>query len=126
MGVNLLKGHVRAGWFDLGAGLGVPVPSTADGERWAVLTPRDVAVTAHGVSDPAGPVGTGATRTEWTTRVTTVQPTGDRVILGLEYPGDLTADVPAVPPDDTRWTEGSRVRASVDPEAVELFEPPPA
>ena len=126
MGVNLLRGQVRAGWFDLGAGLGVPVSSRADGEWWAVLAPRDVAVTGYGVPDPGGSVGTGATRTEWTTRVTTVQPTGDRVVLGLEYPGGLTADVPAASPDGTRWTEGWRVRASVDPEAVELFEPPPA
>ena len=126
LGVNLLMGQVRAGWYDLGAGLGIPVPATADGEWWAVLAPRDVAVTAYGAPEPDGTVGTGATRTAWTTRVTTVQPTGDRVVLGLEYPGDLTADVPAVRPGGIRWSEGMPVRVSVVPAAVELFEPSPA
>ena len=123
LGVNLLMGQVRAGWFDLGAGLGIPVPTAADGEWWAVLAPRDVAVTVYGAPEPEGIVVAGATRTAWTTRVTTVQPTGDRVVLGLEYPGDLTADVPAVSPGGTRWSEGMPVRASVIPTAVELFEP---
>jgi molybdate transport system ATP-binding protein len=123
LGVNLLMGQVRAGWYDLGAGLGIPVPTAADGEWWAVLAPRDVAVTVYGAPEPEGTVVAGATRTAWTTRVTTVQPTGDRVVLGLEYPGDLTADVPAVSPGGTRWSEGMPVRASVIPTAVELFEP---
>jgi molybdate transport system ATP-binding protein len=124
MGVNLLMGQVRAGWFDLGAGLGIPVPTTADGDWWAVLALRDVAVTGYGAPDPVAPVGTGATLTTWTTRVTTVQPTGDRVVLGLEYPGDLTADVPPADPDGRRWSEGMAVRASVASDAVGLFEPP--
>lgn len=125
MGVNLLTGRVHAGWFDLGAGLGVPVPTTADGEWWAVVAPRDVTVTGYGVPEASGSAGTGPARTVWTTRVTTVQPTGDRVVLGLEYPGGLTADVAVVGPDGTGWSEGMPVRAALDPAAVHLFEPAP-
>jgi molybdate transport system ATP-binding protein len=125
MGVNRLEGHVRGGWFDLGAGLAVPVAGAPEGARCAVLAPRDVSVTPYGAG-PGSPVArSAATRTEWSTRVTSVQPTGDRVVLGLEYPTGLTADVPAAGPDGSRWDEGMAVTASVDPADVELFEPAP-
>lgn len=124
MGVNLLRGRVRVGWFDLGAGLAVPVQGVPDGERWAVLAPRDVAVSPCGTADdPAGgpdrPSGIG-----WSTRVVSVQSTGDRVMLGLEYPAGLLADVPAEPLAGVRWIEGLSVQASIDPSDLDLFAPP--
>jgi len=124
MGVNLLTGHVRAGRLDLGAALTVPVTGLSDGERWAVLAPRDVVVTPYGSTTPAPVVGDAEEGTEWSTRVVSVQPTGDRVVLGLEYPAGLTADVAPRPPDGGRWSEGMAVQVRIDPSRVEPFAPP--
>jgi molybdate transport system ATP-binding protein len=126
MGVNLLRGHVRGGRFDLGGALAVPVTGAPEGERWAVLAPRDVGVTPYG-SDRRSTAGTGPSPgAEWSTRIATVQPTGDRVVLGLEYPVGLRADVAAARPDGGRWVEGMSVRVAVDPSDMDLFAPPPS
>jgi molybdate transport system ATP-binding protein len=124
MGVNLLTGHVRAGRLDLGAALTVPVTGLSDGERWAVLAPRDVVVTPYGSTTPARVAGDAREGTEWSTRVVSVQPTGDRVVLGLEYPAGLTADVAPRPGDGGRWSEGMAVQVWIDPSRVEPFAPP--
>ncbi len=128
LGVNLLQGRVRGGWFDLGAGLALPATGAPEGERWAVLAGRSVYVTTDGADDgpPGGPRG-GAVdgrSVAWGTRIVSVQPTGDRVLLGLEYPPGLSADVPPERPDGGRWTEGMSVRASIDPSELDLYAPP--
>ena len=124
LGVNLLQGRVHGRWFDLGAGLAVPVSGQSDGERWATLAQRSVAVTPPAVGHGGGPLPAVGSRVKWSTRVVSVQPTGDRVLLGLEYPVGLTADVAAVDPSGARWTEGMPVQASIDASSVDLFEPP--
>ena len=124
LGVNLLQGRVRGPRFDLGAGLTLPGGGSPDGERWAVLAARSVTVTCDGADDglTGGPVDGPVVG--WSTRVVGVQPTGDRVLLGLEYPPGLTADVPPERPDGGRWTEGMPVWASVDPSDLDLYAPP--
>ena len=126
MGVNLLRGQVRGQRLDLGAALTLPVPGTPDGERWAVLAPRDVRVAAYGSEGGPGDAPYAPLVTEWSTRVRTIQPTGGRVVLGLEYPVGLQADVPAARPDGDPWFEGMSVRASIDPSDIELFDPSPS
>jgi len=124
LGVNLVQGQVRGGWFDLGAGLVVPVARGSDGERWGVVAPRAVTVVPYGADDGSGGGQGSGSRTTWSTRVLSVQPTGDRVVLELGYPAGLTADVPAESPDGGRWVEGMSVQASFDTSDLELFEPP--
>jgi molybdate transport system ATP-binding protein len=123
MGVNLLTGHVRDGRFDLGAGIVVPVTGAPAGEQRAVLAPRDVVVTPYGSGQPPGAAEDTGEVIRWSTRLVTLQPTGDRVVLGLEYPTGLVADVPAHRPDGGRWSEGMPVWAAVDPSDVQLFGP---
>lgn len=123
MGVNLLRGQVRDGRFDLGAGIILPLAGTPAGERSAVLAPRDVVVTPYGSGEPPVAVGASGEVVRWSTRIVTLQPTGDRVVLGLDYPTGLAADVPVHSPDGGRWSEGMNVWAAVDPSDVQLFDP---
>ena len=141
LGVNLVQGQVRDGWFDLGAGLAVPVADGSDGARWGVVAPRAVTVAPYGLDagsggghgdatrgghgDTSGGGQGGRSRTSWSTRVVDVQPTGDRVVLELGYPSGLTADVPARRPDAGLWVEGMPVQVSIDPSDLDLFAPPP-
>ena len=124
LGVNHLRGRVRGRWFDLGAGLTFPCAGEPEGERWAVLAPRSVSVTSDGAD--GGPTGGrfDGPVVGWSTRVVSVQPTGDRVLVGLEYPPGLTADVTPDGPDTGRWTEGMPVWASIDPSDLDLYAPP--
>ena len=122
MGVNLLTGQVRDQRLDLGAALTLPVPGAPDGEARAVVALRDVVVSpVEPAARPVAPQGTPRA-TRWSTRVLTVQPIGDRTVLGLEYPVGLQADVPAERAGGHRWVEGMTVRASVDPGDIELFD----
>jgi molybdate transport system ATP-binding protein len=123
MGVNLLTGRVRDGRYDLGAGIVVPVTGVPAGEQRAVLAPRDVVVTPYGSGEPPAAVADTGAVVRWSTRLVTLQPTGDRVVLGLEYPTDLMADVPVRRPDGGRWREGMHVWAAVDPSDVQFFGP---
>jgi len=124
LGVNLLRGQVRGRWLDLGAGLAVPVAGVPEGEQWTALSPRSVTVIPYGIGDsPRGGQGS-ASRTAWSTKVVSIQPTGDRVLLGLDYPAGLWADVPAQLPSGGRWTEGMSVQASIDATDLDLFAPP--
>jgi molybdate transport system ATP-binding protein len=125
MGVNLLTGQVRGQRLDLGAALTLPVPGVRDGEACAVIALRDVGVSPGGRDTRPDAAVDARPAVGWTTRIVTVQPTGDRIVLGLEYPVGLQADVPAVRAGGHPWTEGMTVHASIDPDDVELFEPSP-
>ena len=89
----------------------------------AVLAPRDVVVTPYGSGEPPAAVADTGAVVRWSTRLVTLQPTGDRVVLGLEYPTGLMADVPVRRPDGGRWSEGMHVWAAVDPSDVQFFGP---
>jgi len=123
MGVNHLRGRVRGPRFDLGAGLAFPCTGVPEGERWAVLAARAVSVTSDGADEGLADGPADGPVVGWSTRVVSVQPTGDRVLLGLEYPPGLSADVPPDRPDGGRWTEGMAVWASIDPSDLDLYAP---
>ena len=123
LGVNLLMGQVRAGWYDLGAGLGIPVPTAADGEWWAVLAPRDVAVTVYGAA------GAGRHRRCRCDTDGVDHPGHDRAAdggpcgPGPRVPGRPYGGRPRRQPWRHPVERGDAGPASVIPTAVELFEP---
>jgi len=126
MGVNLLSGEVRGQRLDLGAALTLPVPGAPDGEARGVLALRDVGISPGGRGTRSDAALDARPAVDWTTRILTLQPTGDRIVLGLEYPVGLQADVPAERAGGHPWAEGMSVRASIDPGDVELFGPSPS
>ena len=113
MGLNLLRGRADGTNLVLPDGTNLEMANSADGERFAVVAPRDIALY---LEPPEG-----SPRNTWATRVAEVHLMGDRVRVLLDAPIRVTAEITAVSLADLGLTDGSPVWASVKATQIDVY-----
>jgi molybdate transport system ATP-binding protein len=113
MGVNLLRGRASGTSLVLTDGPTLELANPADGEMFAVVAPRDIALY---LAPPEG-----SPRNTWVTRVAEVHLMGDRVRVLLDAPIRLAAEITAVSLAELGLTDGSPVWASVKATQIDVY-----
>jgi molybdate transport system ATP-binding protein len=112
MGLNLLRGRAAGTSLVLADGTTLETASPANGEMFAVIAPRDIAL----YLDPPE----GSPRNTWFTRVVEVHFMGDRARVLLDRPIRVAA-ITAVALAELRLTDGAPVWASVKVTQIDLY-----
>jgi molybdate transport system ATP-binding protein len=114
MGLNLLRGRAHGTNLILPDGTTLELANSADGEMFAVVAPRDIALY---LDRPEG-----SPRNTWSTRVAEVHLTGDRVRVLLDGPIRVAAEITAVSLAELGLTDGAPVWASVKATQIDVYE----
>jgi len=117
VGLNLLTGTVRDGALDLGDSVVHVAAAGLAGPVLAVVRPS--AVVLHSTE----PTGSSA-RNTWRGRVSSLEPLGDRVRVGVTGPPDLLADVTTQAVGDLQLTTGDQVWMSVKATDIDVYPAP--
>ncbi len=113
VGVNLLRGHAHADHVDLDNGHRLVVTGAGEGEVFAVIHPRAVALHRH------APEGTP--RNAWEGRAAEIDRVGDRLRVVVQGPVPIVAEVTAAAVDDLHLVDGGRVWVSVKATEINVF-----
>jgi molybdate transport system ATP-binding protein len=113
VGVNLLRGRASGGHIEIAGGGALTAIDGADGEVFAVVYPRNVALHR---SQPEG-----TPRNVWSGRITSLDRQGDRVRVTVAGAPTLVAEVTAAAVHDLRLAEGGEVWLSVKAAEVEVY-----
>ena len=113
VGVNLLRGTAHAGEIALHAGATLRAAEPVDGEVFAVIHPRAVALhRAHPEGSP---------RNVWRGRAATVDLQGDRVRVRVEGDIAIVAEVTPAAVSELALAEGGEVWASVKATEIAVY-----
>jgi molybdate transport system ATP-binding protein len=113
MGLNLLRGRAEGTSLALADGTTLELAKSVDGEMFAVVAPRDIALYLD------RPVG--SPRNTWATRVAEVHLMGDRVRVLLDAPIRVAAEITAVSLAELGLTDGAPVWASVKATQIDVY-----
>jgi len=113
VGVNLLRGVATAGHVALVGGASLQSADGADGEVFAVIHPRAVAL--HRARPEGSP------RNIWRGRASTLDFQGDRVRVGVEGEMPIIAEVTPAAVRELDLAEGSEVWASVKATEITVY-----
>jgi molybdate transport system ATP-binding protein len=112
-GVNLLRGHGRGDHIELSGGAMLAAPEAGDGDVFAVIHPRAVALYL------ARPDGTP--RNVWRGRAEDIDLHGDRVRVRVQGPVPLVAEVTSAAVRDLRLDSGAEVWVAVKATEVSVY-----
>jgi molybdate transport system ATP-binding protein len=112
-GVNLLRGHGRGDHIELSGGVTLAAPEAGDGDVFAVIHPRAVALYL------ARPEGTP--RNVWPGRAEDVDLQGDRVRVRVQGPVPLVAEVTPAAVRELRLDSGADVWVAVKATEVSVY-----
>ena len=113
VGVNLLRGHASGGTVVLSGGGSVAVADPLEGEVFAVIHPRAVALHRR------HPEGTP--RNVWRGEAASLESLGDRARVRVEGPFPLVAEVTAASVAELKLAAGGPVWASVKATEVSVY-----
>jgi molybdate transport system ATP-binding protein len=113
MGLNLLRGRADGTALSLGDGVTLETASPFDGDMFAVIAPRDIALYLEAPG--------GSPRNTWSTRVAQVHLMGDRARVLLDEPIRVTAEITAVGLAALGLTDGAPVWASVKATQIDVY-----
>ncbi len=113
MGLNLLRGRARGTHLVLANGTTLQTSVDANGDVFAVIAPRDVAL----YSSPPG----GSPRNTWSTRVDEIHRLGTRARVLLGAPVPIAAEVTSEAVSDLGLGEGAPVWASVKATQIDVY-----
>ena len=113
VGVNLMRGRASGGHIAIDGGGTLTAMSGADGEVFAVVHPRNVALYR---SQPEG-----TPRNVWSGRITAVDRQGDRVRVSVAGPPRLVAEVTPAAVRELHLAEGGEVWVSLKAAEVEVY-----
>lgn len=113
VGVNLLRGHARGGHIAIEGGGILTAMDGADGEVFAVVHPRHVALYR---TQPEG-----TPRNVWSGRITSLDRQGDRVRVTVGGPPSLVAEVTPAAVHELQLAEGGDVWVSLKAAEVEVY-----
>jgi len=113
VGVNLLRGYASGGHIAVEGGGVLTAMEGADGDVFAVVHPRNVALYR---SEPEG-----TPRNVWSGRIIALDQQGDRVRVTVSGPPRLVAEVTAAAVRELRLAEGGEVWVSLKAAEVEVY-----
>ena len=113
VGVNLLRGAASGGLVTLPGGGAVAVADPAEGEVFAVIHPRAVALHRHHPE--------GMPRNVWRGEAAGLESLGDRARVRVEGPFPLVAEVTTASVAELKLAEGGPVWASVKATEVSVY-----
>ena len=113
VGVNLMRGHATGGHIAIDGGGTLTAMDGTDGEVFAVVHPRNVALYR---SQPEG-----TPRNVWSGRITAVDQQGDRVRVSVAGPPTLVAEVTPAAVRELHLAEGGEVWVSLKAAEVEVY-----
>lgn len=113
VGVNLLRGHSRGGQIAIEGGGTLTAMDGADGDVFAVVYPRNVALHR---SQPEG-----TPRNVWSGRITAVDRQGDRVRVTVGGAPRLVAEVTPAAVHELQLAEGGEVWVSLKAAEVAVY-----
>lgn len=113
VGVNLMRGHARGGQIAIEGGGKLTAMNGVDGEVFAVVYPRNVALHR---SQPEG-----TPRNVWSGRITALDRQGDRVRVAVGGSPRLVAEVTPAAVHELHLAEGGEVWVSLKAAEVEVY-----
>jgi molybdate transport system ATP-binding protein len=113
VGVNLLRGHASGGHIAIDGGGTLTAMDEADGDVFAVVHPRNVALHR---SQPEG-----TPRNVWSGRITALDHQGDRVRVMVAGKPDLVAEVTTAAVRELHLAEGGEVWVSLKAAEVAVY-----
>jgi molybdate transport system ATP-binding protein len=113
VGVNLVRGRASGGLITLASGASVQTADAIDGDVFAVIHPRGVALHRHHPE--------GSPRNVWHGRTATLDLQGDRVRVGIEGELPIVAEVTPGAVRDLALAEGGDVWVSVKATEVSVY-----
>ncbi len=113
VGVNLLRGTATAGQVAVSGGVSLQSADGAEGEVFAVIHPRAVAL--HRIRPEGSP------RNVWRGRASTLDFQGDRVRVGVEGEMPIVAEVTPAAVRDLDLAEGGEVWVSVKATEISVY-----
>ena len=113
VGVNLMRGRASGGHIAIDGGGTLTAMDGTDGEVFAVVHPRNVALYR---SQPEG-----TPRNVWSGRITSVDQQGDRVRVSVGGPPTLVAEVTPAAVHALHLAEGGEVWVSLKAAEVEVY-----
>ena len=113
MGLNLLTARANGTSLVLANGMTFQTASSASGDAFAVVKPRDIAL----YLDPPG----GSPLNTWSTRVAEVHLLGDRARVLLDEPIRVAAEITAVALAELGLTDGAPLWASVKATQIDVY-----
>jgi molybdate transport system ATP-binding protein len=113
VGVNLLRGHASGGHIAIDGGGALTAMDEADGDVFAVVHPRNVALHR---SQPEG-----TPRNVWSGRITALDHQGDRVRVMVAGRPDLVAEVTTAAVHELHLAEGGEVWVSLKAAEVAVY-----
>jgi molybdate transport system ATP-binding protein len=113
VGVNLLRGVATAGQVALGGGASLQSVDAVDGEVFAIIHPRAVAL--HRVRPEGSP------RNVWRGRAAALDFQGDRVRVGVEGEMPIISEVTPAAVRDLELAEGGEVWVSVKATEISVY-----
>ena len=114
VGLNLLRGRARGSRMELANGTSLHTSVDANGDVFAVIAPRDVALYS---SAPGG-----SPRNAWATRVDEIHLLGTRVRVLLDGPVPIAAEVTSEAISELGLVEGAPVWASVKATQIDVYD----
>ena len=113
VGVNLMRGHASGGQITIEGGGVLTAMDGADGDVFAVVHPRNVALYR---SEPEG-----TPRNVWSGRITALDQQGDRVRVTVDGAPRLVAEVTPAAVRELRLAAGGEVWVSLKAAEVEVY-----
>jgi len=113
VGLNLMRGHAGAGHIAIEGGGTLAAMDSTEGEVFAVVHPRNVALYR---SQPEG-----TPRNVWSGRITALDRQGDRVRVTVGGAPRLVAEVTPAAVQELQLAEGGRVWVSLKAAEVEVY-----
>jgi molybdate transport system ATP-binding protein len=113
VGVNLLRGHATAGRIALATGAAVQTAEEIDGDVFALVHPRAVALHRHRPE--------GSPRNIWRGRTRSLDLQGDRVRVAIDGELPIVAEVTPAAVRDLALAEGGEVWVSVKATEVSVY-----
>lgn len=113
MGLNLLRGRASGTTLSLAEGATLQIADPYDGEVFAVIAPRDVAL----YLDPPE----GSPRNTWSAHIAQVHLMGDRARVLLDGPISVAAEITAVALAELGLTDGAPVWVSVKATQIDVY-----
>ncbi|HUD16124.1 MAG TPA: ABC transporter ATP-binding protein [Acidimicrobiales bacterium] len=113
MGLNLLRGRASGTTLSLADGATLQIADPNDGEVFAVIAPRDVAL----YLDPPE----GSPRNTWSAHIAEVHLMGDRARVLLDGPISVAAEITAVALAELGLTDGAPVWVSVKATQIDVY-----
>ena len=106
VGTNLVSGDITGGVLRTDHGVEIVIADAAEGRAFAVIRPQAVTVARRAP-------GESSVRNAWPGTVSDVDRLGDRVLVGIEGPLPLTAEITAASLEALGLRPGDQVHASV-------------